>query len=76
MPESAPSDNEPSSRGSMDPARGLLLLLLDPLVDPNILEAKEGTLLRRWRLPIELCSDIARLAYKDYYGYIDHVKVI
>ena len=62
----------------MDPARGLLLLLLDPLVDPNILEAKEGTLLRRWRLPIELCSEIARLAYKDYGNiyYIGHQKYV
>ena len=46
----------------MDPARGLLRLLREPLVDPKILDAKEGTLLRRWRLPIELCSEIARLA--------------
>ena len=62
MPDSAPSESEPSNKGSMDPARGLLRLLREPLVDPRILEANEGTLLRRWRLPIELCSDIARLA--------------
>ena len=60
VPESPPSDNEPSSRGSTDPALGLLRDLRDPPL--SIWDAKDGTLFRRWRLPIELCSDTARFA--------------
>lgn len=76
VPESAPSDNDPSSSGSTEPARGLLRLLLEPLLDPSIWEAKEGTLLRRWRLPIELCSDMPRFAWEEtIFLEQDHSKI-
>ena len=60
VPESPPSDNDPSSSGSTDPALGLLRDLREPPL--SIWDAKDGTLFLRWRLPIELCSDTARFA--------------
>ena len=63
--ESALSLNDPSKRGSTEPARGLERLRLEPRLEPSICEANEGTDLRRWRLPIELCSDMARLACNE-----------
>ena len=70
--ESSPSEYDPpspSNKGSIEPSLVLLLARrdVDPLpewVDPRIPEAKEwGTLFLRCRLLMEMCSDMALLAY-------------